>query len=213
MMHHAEKVLAALALIVLAVVVAPGHAAAQDDWFMGLDVAYGARIGGAPGGPTGIDSRAGVATSLGLSFTNPDGWGLGLGFGWAFDIKGEGSPGFFNFSFSPTLEKRFSFLDSEVLTLDVGPTVGMSDASYDSRCPNDCPPEEAAIGDGYDAHDSFVFGGVASLAIDHVFESRQEGLFAGIVLRGRGLWAVSDDVAPARWSGAILLRFGGRFEL
>jgi hypothetical protein len=100
-----------------------------------------------------------------------------------------------------------------VLTLDIGPAIGLSDASYDSRCPNDCPPEEAAIGDGYDAHDSFVLGGVATIAVDHVFEGREEGLFAGIVLRGRGLWAVADETAPARWSGAILLRFGGHFEL
>jgi len=213
-MHHVEKALTALALVTLGFVAAPCEAAADDDdWAMSLYTEYGGRIGGAPGAETGIDSRAGLEVSLGTAFTNPDGWGLALGFGWGFDLHGEESPGLFHFTFEPTLAKRMSFLESEVLTVTIGPSLGFSEASYDSRCPHNCTPEEDAIGAVYDAHDSFVFGGVASLAIDHVFEGDEEGLFGGIVLRGRGLWAASDEIAPARWSGAILLRFGGHFEL
>ena len=57
MMHRVEKALAALAIATLGFVAAPCDAAADDDWSMTLLPQYGARIGGAPGGPTGLDSR------------------------------------------------------------------------------------------------------------------------------------------------------------
>jgi hypothetical protein len=207
-------VITALAALMLMVSgLATPKAAAADDWFLSLYPQYGGRIGGAPGGPLGIDSRIGIETSLAVALTNADGWGANLGFSWAFDMTGNESPGLFHFTFEPTLMKRMVFLETEVLSIDIGPSLGLSNAAYDSRCPTNCTPEEDAVGAVYDAHDSFVFGGVATVAIDHMFGGETEGLFAGIALRGRGLWAVADETSPARWSGAILLRFGGHFAL
>ncbi len=221
MMDALERLFAAAAMVTLIAVAAPCDAFADDPvddssddpWSLSIYPEFGPRIGGAPGAPEGIDSRGGMEIALGADAVNGDGWGLGLSFAHGFDFAGDPNPALFHFTIEPTFVRRLSFLETEVLTISLGPSMGVSEGSFDSRCPDECTPERQAEGESYNAHDSFVFGGVASIAIDHVLDGDDEGAFAGIVIRGRGLWAVADEVAEARWSGAILLRFGARFDL
>jgi len=222
-MERLEKLFAAMAMVTLVAVAAPCDASAQDyrdyvedsddSWSMSFFPEFGARFGGAPGAPAGIDSRGGMEIGLGVDFVNSAGWGVGLNLVTGIDFHGDPGPGLFHFTFEPTVIKRMTFLTTEVLTIGLGPSVGVSEGSFNWRCPDDCTPEMQAEGVVYNAHDSFVVGGALTLAVDHVLGGEDSGAFGGIVLRGRGLWAVADEVAPARWSGAILLRFGARIDL
>ncbi|MBW2461951.1 MAG: hypothetical protein JRH11_09910 [Deltaproteobacteria bacterium] len=218
MMARLEKLFAAMAMVALMVAAAPCDASAQayedsdDPWTMSPYLELGPRIGGAPGAPAGIDSRAGMEIGLGADWVGGAGWGFGLNLVSGFGVQGDPSPALFHFTVEPSFVKRLPFLTTEVLTIGLGPSFGVSQGSFDSRCPDNCTPEMQAEGVTYNAHDSFVVGGTLTLAVDHVIGGYDTGAVVGIALRGRGLWAVADEVSPARWSGAILLRVGARFS-
>jgi hypothetical protein len=196
----------------LTVAAAPSEARAED-WHMDLYEQAMLGVGGAPRGGRGLDSRGTIGAALGFRFTADDGHGFGLTLDFLGDLKGEQTPGLFHFLTDLTYVHRARFLEHERFTFALGVSVGVSDASYDSRCPTDCTPEEDAVGAVFNVHDSAVAGGVMALGIDHPFEDDEEDLYVGIELVTHVLAATEDEISPVRWNVSAGLRFGGRFEM
>lgn len=217
MTTHATSRLRALLLtgfvLAMAFLTAPERARADEDWYLDLYEQVSLGVGGAPGGERGLDSRGTIAPALGVRFTSEDGHGFGLTFGFFADMKAEKSPGFFHFLTDLTYVHRARFLEHERFVFAMGLSLGASDASYDSQCPTDCTPEEDAVGAAFDAHDSFVYGGVLSLGVDHPFEDDEEDLYIGLELVTHVLAAPNDPITSARWNVSAGVHFGGRFEL